>query len=379
MGIRLRAFDHYYRDLVADHRLLVRRIAVPYRAWDGARRTAFVVVPRWYGRASDPTIPLVISPHGRGISARDNLRFWGDLPAFGPFAVVSPEGQGRVLTRYSWGWRGEIDDLARMPAVVERALPWLRIERNRIYAVGTSMGGQETLLLVARRPHLLAGAAALDADTDMSARYRAFRELHGGLRLQALAREEIGGAPGSDPAAYAARSPIHWARAIARSGVPLHIWWSRRDRIVRDQRDESGRLFREIRRLGPRASVTQYVGDWAHSKEFHASARLPLALVELGLIRLAERVPTPDRIQRLPGSGGRSTSASASLAAPKRTGSSAGKPVSASAEAIAARAAGSSRSRVFSAIACTVAGRRGSAIRSCSSTSSGSVRRAWPG
>jgi dienelactone hydrolase len=258
----------------------------------------YVLVPRWYGRQDDPRIPLVISPHGRGIEARDNLHFWGGLPAFGPFAVVSPEGQGRVLTRYSWGWRGEIADLARMPAIVAQRLPWLHVDPHRIYAVGSSMGGQEALLLVAFHPHLLAGAAALDADTDMAARYRAFPRLRGGLRLQALAREEIGGTPESDPAAYAARSPLHWVRAIASSGVPVHIWWSFRDRIVRNQRDESGRLFRLLRRLHPRAPVTQYVGDWAHSKEFHASARLPLALVELGLIRLVERIPTPDRIQR---------------------------------------------------------------------------------
>jgi hypothetical protein len=56
-----------------------------------------------------------------------------------------------------------------------------------------------------------------------------------------------------------------------------------------------------IRRLGPRAAVTQYVGDWAHSKEFDASARLPLALVELGLIRLRESIPRPDRINRAGG------------------------------------------------------------------------------
>ena len=92
---------------------------------------------------------------------------------------------------------------------------------------------------------------------------------------------------------------MYWAAAIARSGVPLHIWWSTRDRVVRDQRDESGRLYRLIRAAKPRASVTEYVGTWAHSKEFHASARLPLALVELGLIRLAETIPTPDEIDRV--------------------------------------------------------------------------------
>jgi pimeloyl-ACP methyl ester carboxylesterase len=49
-----------------------------------------------------------------------------------------------------------------MPKLVRGQLPWLRILRHRIYAFGGSMGGQETLLLVARHPRLLAGAAAFD-------------------------------------------------------------------------------------------------------------------------------------------------------------------------------------------------------------------------
>ena len=301
---RVRAFDVYYKDLVSDHHDLVRRLTVTYRAWNGALRTAYVVVPHWYTPGRNPTLPLVISPHGRGIEARDNLHFWGGIPAFGPFIVVSPEGQGRVLTRYSWGWKGQIDDLARMPAILARALPWLRIDRDRIYAAGSSMGGQETLLLVARHPQLLAGAAALDSDTDMAVRYYAFPALRDGARLQALARQEIGGTPTSAPRAYELRSPVYWARAIAKSGVPLHIWWSTRDRIVRDQVAESGRLFRLIRAFRPRAPVSQYVGTWAHSHEFRASARLPLALLELGLIRLRERIPRPDQITREPGHPG---------------------------------------------------------------------------
>jgi len=297
---RLHAFDVHYRDLLREHRELVRRLSLTYRAWNGTARTAYVLLPHWYGRRHRPALPLVISPHGRGITARANLHFWGGLPAFGPFAVISPEGQGRVLTRYSWGWRGQVDDLARMPAVLHRSFPWIRIDPRRIYAVGSSMGGQETLLLVARHPRMLAGAAALDSDTDMRARYYAFAELRGGDRLQRLAREEIGGTPAQAPLAYLLRSPIFWARALARSGVPLHIWWSLRDRIVRNQRQESGRLFRVLRRLEPAAPVTEYVGTWAHSKEFHASARLPLALVELGLIELTERIPTPDRVRQTP-------------------------------------------------------------------------------
>ena len=280
-----------YRDLLHDRPELVRTIRFTYTANSGRRRTAFVVLPRWYDRRKHPPIPLVIAPHGRGISARINLRFWGALPAFGPFAVVDPDGQGRRLTRYSWGWRGQIDDLSRMSGIVEHAVPGLRVDRSRIYAIGSSMGGQETLLLVARHPDLLAGAAALDSATDMAARYGAFAQLRGGRRLQRLARIEIGGTPAHVPDAYAERSPITFARKIARSGVPVHLWWSTRDKIVRNQNAESGALYRAIKRINPKAPVTEYVGAWAHSREMHPLTRLPLVLIRFRLIELDEPLP----------------------------------------------------------------------------------------
>ena len=260
----------------------VRVIKISYRAHDGLIRRAYVIVPADY-RYRTP-IPLVISPHGRGVGARTNVRRWGKLPAAGDFAVVNPEGQGRALTLYSWGDPGEIDDLARMPDVVERALPWLRIDRRHVYAFGGSMGGQETLLLVARFPHLLAGAAAFDAATNMAARYRAFEDQPLGAMLQTLARREIGGTPRTDPRGYALRSPLDWARRIAFAGVPLQIWWSRRDRIVTDQRDESGLLYRTIKRLNPIAPVRQFVGEWAHTTEMKSHGYLPYALSRFGLL-----------------------------------------------------------------------------------------------
>jgi len=290
VGFRVR-----YEDLLRRHDELVRVVRVGYTAWDGRRRTALVLLPRWYGPGDDPPIPLVISPHGRGLTEAQNRRFWGGLPAFGPFAVVNPQGQGRRLVRFSWGWRGQIDDLARMPVILRRVLPWLTIDRSRIYAVGTSMGGHETLLLVALHPHLLAGATALDSATDMAARYRDFSDLRHGRRLQRLARLEIGGTPATDPGAYALRSPIHYARRLASSGVPIHLWWSYRDRVVADQRDESGRLYRAIRRANPHAPLTEFVGRWRHSEEMHATARLPLALVKLKLIQLDGPLPSAAR------------------------------------------------------------------------------------
>lgn len=256
----------------------VRVWTIHYRAHDGHVRRALVELPAWYGPTRHPRIPLIISPHGRGMSARSNVRVWGNLPALGRFAVVDPQGQGRRLGLFAWGDPGDVTDLSKMPQVAERALPWLRVDRRRVYAFGGSMGGQETLLLVARYPRLLAGAAAFDSPTNMAARYTAFDRLRSGDALQRLARIEIGGTPLSDAQAYATRSPLDWARRIAFSGVPLQIWWSTRDRIVVDQAQESGRLYRDIRRLNPAAPVREFVGTWAHTAEMRAGARLPLAL-----------------------------------------------------------------------------------------------------
>jgi pimeloyl-ACP methyl ester carboxylesterase len=188
------------------------------------------------------------------------------------------------LTLFSWGDPGEIRDLARMPRIAERAVPWLQIERHRVYAFGGSMGGQETLLLLARFPRLLAGAAAFDAPTNMAARYRAFELLPFGDGLQRLARREIGGTPATDPGGYETRSPLDYARKIAFAGVPLQIWWSTRDRTVSDQKQESGLLYRDIKRINRAAPVSEFVGAWGHTTEMTSHGYLPYALSRFGLM-----------------------------------------------------------------------------------------------
>jgi hypothetical protein len=272
----------------------VRTIQIEYRTHDGHRRAAYVLVPDWYGPDRHPRLPLIISPHGRGVAADVNADRWGDLPALGSFAVVNPEGQGRRFARFSWGYPGQIADLARMPQIVRHALPWLRIDTARIYAFGASMGGQESLLLLARRPSLLAGVAAFDPVTDMAKRYRDFprlacnaacvhqwgASLGRGLRMKA--RAEIGGTPRNARAAYKRRSPATFARTIASSGVPVQLWWSKRDRVV-DPRDQAMPFARALRRLHPRAPLRTVVGRWPHSAAMHPYSMLMPALKTFSL------------------------------------------------------------------------------------------------
>jgi pimeloyl-ACP methyl ester carboxylesterase len=287
--------------------LTVRTWIIHYRTHNGADRLAYVVLPAWYGPGRNPLIPLVISPHGRGGNGRLNAKLWGDLPARGGFAVVNPDGMGRVLGSYSYGYSGQIDDLARMPSLADKALPWLRIDRKRIFALGSSMGGQETLLLVARHPHLLAGAAAMDSVTNLTRRYRQLPQLGCNQRclqqfgepygrvLQDTLRREVGGSPDELPRAYLDRSPLALAKQIARSAVPLQIWWSRKDHIVFDQDHQSRALFRELRRLEPCGQASAYVGNWRHSVEMKAHSLLPFALASLGLLP-SPRAPLPTSV-----------------------------------------------------------------------------------
>jgi poly(3-hydroxybutyrate) depolymerase len=262
----------------------VKQWGFRYRAHNRVLRWGIVVLPAQYGpRNPPPPLPLVISPHGRGVRARTNARLWGDLPARGDFAVVCPGGMGRRLPLHSWGWQGQIDDLARMPSILRAARPWLQVGPRRIYAVGGSMGGQETLLLVGRHPRLLAGAVAFDSVTDFGLRYRQFTRIRRGRMLQALARIEVGGTPSTNPDAYRLRSPIHWVGEIARSGVPLQVWWSDADEIVVDQGTQSGRFLEELQKLGPRARVENKTGSWHHTAESYARLQLPGAVSWLGL------------------------------------------------------------------------------------------------
>src|ERR1700693_5361682 len=71
---------------------------IHYVAHDGVRRAAWLLLPV----GTHGPIPLVISPHGRGVGADENSLLWGDLPGEGGFAVINPAGEGRRLHFFSW-------------------------------------------------------------------------------------------------------------------------------------------------------------------------------------------------------------------------------------------------------------------------------------
>jgi poly(3-hydroxybutyrate) depolymerase len=271
------------------HLPLTRLSVIPYVTRDGRRRTALVLAPRGLQKRA---LPLVIAPHGRGGASQHACAAWGDLPGYAHFAVVCPEGQGRVYTAYSWGYAGQIADLARMPSIVSHALPRLKIDPRRISAVGASMGGQETLLLVGRHPRLLAGAVAIDPVANLAARYSPVTALPSGPQLQRMLRTEVGGTPAQAARAYRVRSPDSYTRSIAESPTRLAVWWSTRDATIRNQQTlQAGPFLRSLSARHPDVGPYQRIGTWPHAWPYQHA--LYTAAVFLGLLAPGDLPSTP--------------------------------------------------------------------------------------
>jgi pimeloyl-ACP methyl ester carboxylesterase len=322
-----------------------RPYTVPYLAWDGKTvRDAVIVLPNGWDHAHQPhPLPLVISPHGRNNFCWANAaHYWQDLPAQGPFALVCPDGLSRAHDKasdpldqppadpslFTYGYPRWIDDLARMPKIVQETLPWLQIDLERIYVMGSSMGGQETLLLAARYPGplsagtgRLAGAAAFDATCDLATQCAYLTNLpavHGTdpACVAAIMIEEINARPttvaGINQAAtfynakqhahmtigqllndlpnkqslWDERSPLHYADQLAHLPFPLRLYWSSHDAVVGNQAtNQTGKLYNQIKHAKPNADVEQVQGLWAHSCEFVPGNQLSDALRAFGLVQ----------------------------------------------------------------------------------------------
>ena len=240
--------------------------AVPYFAWNGRPRTAVVVLPRDYlPGAAGEALPCIVEARGRNFSPASHARCWRDLPSTRGFIVICADSSGRRDPANSWGVAGQIDDLAELPAVVEASIPWVKVDRQRLYVVGPSMGGTETLMAIALHPDVFAAGICVDGVADLAARYREYA-LVDRLDDRRLMRAEIGGTPRQVPFKYAVRSPSHYAGTLAFCGVPLTIWWSADDKLVIHQATtQTGKLYKRIRTLSPDSPVTRRIGTGSHS------------------------------------------------------------------------------------------------------------------
>jgi hypothetical protein len=65
------------------------------------------------------------------------------------------------------------------------------------------------------------------------------------------------------------RSPLSYIAKLARLRFPLRLYWSSHDTIVGNQeRDQTGKLYKQIKAANRSANVKEVKGLWAHSCEF---------------------------------------------------------------------------------------------------------------
>jgi pimeloyl-ACP methyl ester carboxylesterase len=219
---------------------------------------------------SDAPLPVVIAPHPIGWTARQD--YWGGLPSllrghsrgwrglahrYGVI-LVAPHGHHRSVDLNSLAYGPQIDDFAQL---IETLVSAGRVvDRSRVYTAGLSMGAQEALVFAGMYPGLVAAACAFNPVVDLAA-------WHDDLAVSddpdivafgtaERIRREVGGAPQAVPAAYAARSPLHYAANLAQ--VPILLIWSSADFIVPRQSDRHAlQLYRSIKAIAPHAPVTE--------------------------------------------------------------------------------------------------------------------------
>jgi pimeloyl-ACP methyl ester carboxylesterase len=249
----------------------------PETRWRVLPGHMLVGTPAWYSPGRNPPLPLVLSPHARGGDPQKNARRWGNIPGERGLIVLAPALRGRVLGESrAWGYAPAIQKLVQAPTEARRALPWLRWDRERVYAAGFSMGGQESLLALALRPDLFAAVAVADSVTDFYRRWYEFPLSPLTRAEQAKATRELGGTPVQVGWLYQRRSPLQFARTIAFSGVPLQIWWNpREDVVVHQATTQSAGFVHRLRRLNPSAPVEPVVHSRPHGEIFRSSTSLP--------------------------------------------------------------------------------------------------------
>jgi pimeloyl-ACP methyl ester carboxylesterase len=234
---------------------------------DGTTQRAVLRIPR--ALQMEP-LPLIIAPHPFGWSVEedysggcqglkaDEHRGWRGVPSDWGIAVLQPEGHHRSVPGCSMGYEGVVSDA---PAWIDAVDEAVRVDRDRVYACGLSMGALEALLMAGRAPDVFAAVFAFNPVADTRAWYEDLaRATNLELRAEGSDRlivQEVGGLPHEVPEAYEARSAFAVLDGLRR--VPITIWWSHLDLVVPRQTECHGKhLYDELKRLDTTAPVSEY-------------------------------------------------------------------------------------------------------------------------
>jgi len=125
---------------------------------DGESRRYAMFVPRDYAQKTDQRWPLIVFLHGSGERGSDGIRqttvglpeYITERPRKFPFLVLMPQAHGM------W-FRGK--EALAVWAMLDKTIDEYRVDTDRIYLTGLSMGGFGTWELAMQRPDIFAAVA----------------------------------------------------------------------------------------------------------------------------------------------------------------------------------------------------------------------------
>ncbi|NWG18519.1 MAG: hypothetical protein HXY41_18005 [Chloroflexi bacterium] len=132
----------------------------------GRRQRSFrVYVPESYARTDDP-LPLVIAMHGASGSGAwmEELTQFSPLAEAHGFLVAYPDGVYGIWNDGRVGDErvpADLDDVGFISVMIDKIAQHLRVDANRVYASGYSMGGMMAFRLGCELPDKIAAVASV--------------------------------------------------------------------------------------------------------------------------------------------------------------------------------------------------------------------------
>lgn len=241
---------------------------------DGKNQQADIYSPA--SETSEP-LPLLFAPHPitwtaeqdyhggyEGFTREYHRGYYALADRYGVI-IAMPHGHHRREEAYSLASPEQISDMAQL--IDDLKSFDYRIDKERVYACGLSMGALEALVYAGKYPDRLAAICVFNPIVDLAAWQEdlAKMDLPEVKEFDTARRiaNEVGGLPSENLEAYKERSAINYLEGLAK--VPTIIFWSDKDLIVPRQITHHGySLYRMLKEKNVSCPVAEYNHTYSH-------------------------------------------------------------------------------------------------------------------
>jgi predicted peptidase len=243
--------------------------------YDNSERGLLISFPLNFNK--DKQYPLIISPHPFGWSNFENFyggtadllyafKGWTGISERYKIIIALPSGHGRFHEKISLAWEAQIEDLISIPEILNNAN--IKINKDKMFICGLSMGGMETLTTLGKYPNILKAGFCFNAIADLNAWYNDVKQGNTDQKLVdmdilSLVNEELGGTPEELQEEYIKRSAVSYIDNLTEAN--LMIYWSSKESVVPNQENSQGKkLYDLIKLRNPNAKTYEHDHTYDH-------------------------------------------------------------------------------------------------------------------